>query len=61
MNETSETMLERPCRVCDGRRMLVPVTNDLTGRQLRDVERRPVFEIVCDGCGRKERRRPGDG
>lgn len=51
-------ILERPCRVCGGNREVRPVMNALTGKQLkRTIGRELVFEIVCTGCGRRERRR----
>lgn len=44
------------CPNCGAEREVVPVLNDLTGRQLRRGPRRePVWQHRCTGCGHTQR------
>ena len=44
------------CPNCGGERRKVPVINSITQRVLKRAGK-PVHEMVCEGCGRRQRAR----
>ena len=45
------------CPNCGGAWAHQPVVNELTGQQRKDVNRQPVWNVYCTGCGYTRRAR----